>query len=85
MFCLFDMLGTLLVNDVVASCFSNVENHELVQLLLKPLRWYYEISRLLSIEKPFGDDDSSVDGIHYVSKRLYEMAEFIYPSILRLV
>lgn len=79
---MFDILGTFLANNVDASCFSNVENHDMVQFYLKPLRWYYEVSRLLSIEKPFGD--GTVDGIHYVPKMLYEMVQFIYPSILRL-
>jgi hypothetical protein len=75
-------LGTLLVNDVAASCFANVEKYEMIQFYMRPLRWYYRLSRLLSVEKPFGDDN--VDGIHYIPKMFYEIAQSIYPSILRL-
>lgn len=70
------------MNGVVASCFANVENHEMVQFCMRPLRWYYRLSRSLSIEKPFGDQ--AEDGIHYVPQMLYEIVQSIYPSILRL-
>jgi hypothetical protein len=75
-------LGTLLVNDVIASCFSNIDNHEMVQFYLSPLRWYYRLSRLLLIEKPFGDQ--IVNGMHYIPQKLYQIVQSIYPSILRL-
>ncbi|CAF0981463.1 unnamed protein product [Rotaria sordida] len=74
------MTGTLLVNNIDASCFSNVKNHDIVQFYMSPLRWYYRLSRLLFIEKPFGD--KTVDGIHYIAQMLYEIAQSIYPSIL---
>ncbi len=76
------ILGTLLVNNVSASCFANVKSHDMIQLCMTPWRWYYQISRLLSIEKPFGDE--SIDGIHYIPKMFYEIVQTIYPSILRL-
>ncbi len=79
---LYCVSGTLLVNGIVASCFANVEDHEMVQLYLSPLRWYYRLSRFLSIDKPFGDE--SVDGIHYVPQMLYALVRATYPSILRL-
>jgi hypothetical protein len=75
-------LGTLLVNGVDASCFSNVKNHNMVQFYLNPLRWYYRLSRSLFIETPFGD--KTVDGIHSVPQILYEIVQLIYPSILCL-
>jgi hypothetical protein len=77
------VLGTLLVNGVVASCFSNVENHEMVQFYLNPLRWYYRMSRWFLIEKPFGDEVG--DGMHSIAQILYELVQSVHPSILRLV
>jgi hypothetical protein len=71
------------VNGVVASCFSNVKNHEMVQFYLSPLRWYYQMSRWLSIEKPFGNEIG--DGMHNIAKILYELVQSVHPSILRLV
>ncbi len=77
------VLGTLLVNNVMAGCFANVENHEMVQFYMNPLRWYYRLSRSLLIDKPFGDQIG--DGLHYIPRMLYEIVQSIYPSILRLV
>ncbi|CAF1976577.1 unnamed protein product [Rotaria magnacalcarata] len=74
--------GTLLANNVEVSCFSNVKNHDIVQFYMSPLRWYYRLSRLLSIEQPFGNH--TVNGIHYVAYLLHKIAQFVYPSIIQL-
>ncbi|CAF4733607.1 unnamed protein product, partial [Rotaria sp. Silwood1] len=77
------MTGTLLVNNIDASCFSNVKNHDIVQFSMGFIRWYYRLCRLLSIEKPFGEQ--TVDGIHYIAKMLHKIAQSIYPSIFLIV
>ena len=74
------MSGTLLVNGVVASCFANVHSHELAQFSLSPLRWYYQMSRWLSIEKPFGNEIG--DGMHSIAKILFEFIQSVHPSSL---
>ena len=76
------LLGTLLVNNVVASCFSNVKDHNMIQFYMSPFRWYYRMSRSLFIDKPFGDQ--TIDGIHIVPQTLYELVQWSYPSMLRL-
>ncbi len=70
------------MNGVVASCFANIDDHEMVQFYLNPLRWYYRMSRWLLIEKPFGNEIG--DGMHYIPQMLYELVQSIYPSLLHL-
>ncbi|CAF3211706.1 unnamed protein product [Rotaria sp. Silwood2] len=74
------MTGTLLVNNIDASCFSNIKNHNIVQFYMGFIRWYYRLNGLLSIQKPFGEQ--TVDGIHYIAVILCKITQSIYPSIL---
>ncbi|CAF2868409.1 unnamed protein product [Rotaria sp. Silwood2] len=77
------IIGKLLVNNIDASCYSNVKNHNIIQFFMTPFIWYYRLCRLFSIEKPFGDQ--TIDGIHYIPQILYEIVQSIYPSILLII
>ena len=77
-----DVVGSLLVNSVMASCFSNVKSHEAAQWHMRPLRWYYWMAQTLSINEPFGSQNT--DGMHFVPYMMYEFGRFFRPSTLRL-
>ena len=47
------MKGTLLINNVLASCFANVNNHHLAQYYMTPFRYYYKFARFISLYDPF--------------------------------
>ena len=66
----------------MASCFANVKDHDMAQFSFQPLRWYYRMSQWLMMESPFGERNN--DGIHIIPKILYELVQFIYPSVLHV-
>jgi len=72
--------GTLLVNDVVAGCYANVQSHEAAQFYMTPLRFYFRLARALSMSKPFGDQNS--DGIHFVLRIMIKFGQLFRPSTL---
>ena len=74
--------GTLLVNDVFASCFATAKNHQLAQMFMAPFRWYYQITRSMSMTDPFGNDRT--DGIHWLIKIIYQFISYVQPSTLQL-
>ena len=44
--------GNILVDGVLASCYSFVDDHELAHIGMMPVRWFPEI-----VQWAFGDDD----------------------------
>ena len=76
-----DFIGSLLVNGVMASCYSNVKSHEAAQFYMSPLRWYYWMAQSLSINEPFGTQNN--EGIHFVPQAMYEVTRFFYPFALQ--
>ena len=68
--------GTILVNNIDASCFAMVNNHWLANLAMTPLRLYYKIS------KYFGQTNEINDyiDIDYYSKFLHSFATHYTPS-----
>ncbi len=75
-------LGTILVNNVYASCFASVNNHQLAQMFMAPFRWYYQLVNLISLTDPF--NNNRTDGIHWFVKLIYEFAAYFQPSALQL-
>jgi hypothetical protein len=71
--------GTLLVNDVFASCYASAKNHEWAQIFMAPFRWYYQIARLIKITEPF--DDSRTDGIHWLIKIIHQFVTYSLPTL----
>ncbi|CAF3220311.1 unnamed protein product, partial [Rotaria sp. Silwood2] len=75
--------GTLLANDVITSCYSNVKSHEMAHFYMAPLRWFNSLAQWLSISEPFGNQN--IDGIHIIPHIMYEFARLISPSMLKVV
>ncbi|CAF4077252.1 unnamed protein product, partial [Rotaria sp. Silwood1] len=76
--------GTLLVNNVVASCFSHVHNHEMAQLSMTPVRWYYKITRYFGLTKHLDSKNQSPNqnGLHWIPQIMFNFAQRFYPSAL---
>jgi hypothetical protein len=64
--------GTLIVNNIAASCYATINSHHLAHAVLAPMRWWYEL---------FGGAKEIV-GIHWFPKMIYEMTTFFMPSII---
>jgi len=75
--------GTILVNDIYVSCFASVKNHQLAQIFMAPFRWYYQLTRFISIIEPFANNQTN--GMHWLMKLLYQFVSFIQPSTLQLL
>jgi hypothetical protein len=67
--------GTLIVNNVAASCYATINNHYVAHAILAPMRWWYEL---------FGGakELNEMIGIHWFPKMLYEMTTFLMPSLI---
>ncbi|UJR07516.1 hypothetical protein I4U23_011805 [Adineta vaga] len=76
------MTGTILVNNIYASCYASVTNHELAQMFMSPFRWYYQLMKLISRSEPF--DNNQSNGIHWLIKFIYDIISIIQPSSLQL-
>ncbi|CAF3373302.1 unnamed protein product [Rotaria socialis] len=78
------MSGTILINNVVASCFSHIHSHSLGQLVMAPIRWYYKISRYLPFMETFSSEQQlrNSDGIHWVPEIMMTFAQKFCPCIL---
>lgn len=65
-------MGTLVVDNILASCYANVDSHWLAHIAVSPIR-------LLAKVWP---NDQLVDGIHWYAQSLHSLVEFVMPSIL---
>lgn len=73
--------GTIVVDQVLASCYAVIEDHNLAHWALAPVRFSYWLSSLL-----FPGDHSqpnvtsAKDGVHWYSKILYQLGTWILDS-----
>ena len=68
--------GTLIVNNVAASCYATIDSHYVAHAAVAPMRWWYGL---------FGASKESNDvvGVHWFSTMLYEITAFLMPSIIQ--
>ncbi len=67
--------GTLIVNNVAASCYATINSHYVAHAVLTPMRWWYGI---FGVSK----ESNEMIGVHWFTKMLYEMTTFLMPSII---
>ncbi|XP_044294255.1 indian hedgehog protein [Varanus komodoensis] len=63
--------GTLVVDDVVASCFALVQEQRLAQLAFWPLRLYHSLA---------GGERTQPEGMHWYSRLLYRLGRLLLAS-----
>ncbi|CAF1082939.1 unnamed protein product [Rotaria sp. Silwood1] len=72
--------GTIIINGMAASCYSSVISHDLAHYMLAPLRWWYRLAKLFSVEQPFSYSPDS--GIHWLPQAMLQLTEQYLPSVL---
>jgi hypothetical protein len=68
--------GTLIVDNVAASCYATINSHHAAHSVLAPMRWWYKL---------FGSYEASQQttvGVHWFPAMLYELTAFVMPSII---
>lgn len=67
---------------MAASCYSSVVSHNLAHYMLAPLRWWYKLAKLFTINQPF--HYSYEDGIHWIPKAMLQLTEKYLPNLLTI-
>ncbi|XP_037613334.1 sonic hedgehog protein A [Sebastes umbrosus] len=68
--------GTVVVDQVLASCYAVIEDHDLAHWSLAPIRLTHWVSSLLFTSQPA----QSNDGVHWYSKMLYQLGTWLLDS-----
>lgn len=68
--------GTLIVNNIAASCYATINDHHLAHTVLAPMRWWYTLFET-------SEQSNEMIGIHWFPNVLYQMTNFFIPSILK--
>ncbi|XP_056155596.1 sonic hedgehog protein [Lampris incognitus] len=81
--------GTILVDQVLASCYAVVEDHQLAHWALAPVRLNHWLSSLLfpgrqqqqpQQQQPQAGAAPQKDGVHWYSKILYQLGTWLLDS-----
>ncbi|KAF3703670.1 Sonic hedgehog protein A [Channa argus] len=70
--------GTLVVDQVLASCYAVIEDHDLAHWALAPVRLAHWLSSLLFTSQP--QASAHGDGVHWYSKILYHLGTWLLDS-----
>uniref|UniRef100_A0A183AKL8 HintN domain-containing protein n=1 Tax=Echinostoma caproni TaxID=27848 RepID=A0A183AKL8_9TREM len=69
--------GSVIVDDVVVSCFAYFSNPNLSYFITWPLQWMYKLSQWLSIFHPPAEEQN---GIHWLAETLLDWLMPILPG-----
>ncbi|CAJ1082053.1 sonic hedgehog protein A [Xyrichtys novacula] len=70
--------GTVVVDQVLASCYAVIEDHELAHWALAPVRLAHWVSTSLFSSQPRASAQN--DGVHWYSKILYQLGTWLLDS-----
>ncbi|XP_070708886.1 sonic hedgehog protein [Pempheris klunzingeri] len=70
--------GTVVVDQVLASCYAVIEDHDLAHWALAPVRLAHWVSSLLFSSQPQASAQN--DGVHWYSKILYQLGTWLLDS-----
>lgn len=68
--------GTILVNNVHASCYAEINSHWLADLVMKPVNLWYKLSKYLG-----ASDTNNENGINFYVTILQQFSLKFIPSI----
>ena len=74
------MVGTLLANGVLSSCYANVKSHDDAHFWMGLIRAYDQMARVFSVQYPFGAEQ--MDEVHIIPRLMHWFAAAVYPSAL---
>ena len=70
--------GTLLVNQIDTSCYAEIKDHYLADLIMFPVKFWYRITNFLN-ENTVKETNNNVD-IGFYSKFLFDIGLKFFPS-----
>ncbi|KAM4534219.1 sonic hedgehog protein [Odontesthes bonariensis] len=70
--------GTVVVDQVLASCYAVIEDHDLAHWALAPVRLAHWVSSFLFSSEP--EASAQNDGVHWYSKILYQLGTWLLDS-----
>jgi len=79
----FVFLGTLIVDNIAVSCYSNIISHEIAHISMAPIRWIHSLARYLirGMDAPFKDNEN-YNGIHWIPGTMQMIVQTLCPQIL---
>lgn len=70
--------GNVVVDEILASCYAVIEDHDLAHWALAPARLAHWVSSLLSSTQP--GEGGQRDGVHWYSRLLYQVGTWLLDS-----
>ncbi|KAK5849573.1 hypothetical protein PBY51_013899 [Eleginops maclovinus] len=68
--------GTVVVDQVLASCYAVIQDHDLAHWALAPVRFAYRVNSLLFQRQTSAQND----GVHWYSKMLFQLGTWLLDS-----
>jgi hypothetical protein len=68
--------GTLIVNNVTASCYSSVYQHKLGHMAMAPLRWFYQAKQIFGFDNR---NEMNTNGMHWYPRTLNNIVHMFTP------
>jgi hypothetical protein len=83
------LAGTLIANDVLASSYALIENHDLAHMSMAPLRWWYQFYNLINQATPNVLPTSllfekQLNGTHWYPNLLHSFSQQYLTSVIKL-
>merc|ERR1712203_950671 len=77
--------GNILVEDILASCYSDYESHSLLQIAFAPFRWFHDAKFFFQKTKMTEKEGKSTMeqdkiGRHWYATALIEMGKRLIPE-----
>lgn len=73
--------GTIVVDDVAASCYAVINNQNIAHLAFAPVRifheWMVPMTKLLRVQQSTQKDLTSQHGVHWYADSLYRIAPYL--------
>ncbi len=81
--------GTLIANNVLASSYALIENHDLAHLAMAPLRWWYQFYNLINQATPNVlpaslQFEKQLNGTHWYPHLLHSFSQQYLTSVIKL-
>lgn len=74
------MKGTLLVNNILSSCFAYAKDHYSAQFYMFPFRFYYKLTKIFNLNSRF-DKQQSKD-LHWLIQIMFLFGKYFRPDTL---
>ncbi|XP_066994921.2 sonic hedgehog protein [Anabrus simplex] len=71
--------GTVVVDDVVASCYAVVSSHRLAHWTFAPIRMFASLRAMIS-STPKTAPAAGTSGVHWYASFLYSLAQYVLPG-----